>query len=313
MNSNQLAPISSSFYIKNHGSSFIEKLRGLDYYKHLISDETKTFFIETVNRKVSGNLKHKILDAFRKNEIKIVAFKKEQGINSYVGLIPMAGSGGFDYFMNIGNFAKFDGDKVVDIDPRVLYSLMANAFYQYDIIKNQSQRLANVKFQRIIIQTYKKIMNSVMSNVVRLNIITNEEKLAYDLILSIYICKVLLRKDSNSALTLTKTLINDKLFNKDKVETQLNAIDVNKIESFEDFINELKRLCPSFVKISPALIMQEYIRALKPDALLSIDLIQVLCGVLMTVQVGSSNIFKDQYILKILTDKELDQLQQVLG
>ena len=59
--------------------------------------------------------------------------------------------------------------------------------------------------------------------------------------------------------------------------------------------------------------MQEYIRALKPDALLSIDLIQVLCGVLMTVQVGSSNIFKDQYILKILTDKELDQLQQVLG
>lgn len=310
-----LLRIGDSFYIKKYGtpdggSHLLDKLRNIDFDKFTVSDSSKSFLMGLIDRKISSDLKHDILDLMSRGIIELVLCTKEDGFPNYLLATPMNTHSGIKYYINIGYYSKFKKDtkEVIDVDPRILFSLLVYGYGQYKIYSNPS-KVQEMKTQDLVIQSYRKIMNKVLSKVVSLNILTSEEKTMFDLILLTYINKVLLRKDDGATLSSVKTYMSKTSINKDRLENIMNSLETFEIEDFESFIQYLVLKCPSFKKISPALILREYTISMKSASVLSIDLIQFFIPTLMAIDVGSSGIFNDKFVDNVLDQNETTNIK----
>lgn len=310
-----LLRIGDSFYIKKYGTSdggthLLDKLRNIDFSKFTISDNSKNYLMGLIDRKISSDIKHDILDLMNRGIIELVICSKEDGFPNYLLATPMNTHNGIKYYVNIGYYSKVKKEtkEVLDIDPRVLFTLLVYGYGQYKIYSNPS-KIQEIKIQDLIVQAYRKIMNKVLAKIVSLNTLTSEEKIMFDLILLAYIYKVLLRKDDNGCMSSIKTYMNKNSVNKDRLENIINSLDVSEINDFETFISYLILKCPSFKKISPALILREYTISMKSASVLSIDLIQFLIPTLMSIDVGSSGIFNDKFVDNVLDQNETTNIK----
>lgn len=313
----KLKRIGESFYLKKYasGEALVNKMQNLDFSKYEISDSSKQYLMGIISRKVSNELKGEIIRLTEQGIIRlIVCDNKSEGFPDFLFVAPSIVAGKPYFFLNIGKYAKFDKNtkEVNDIDPRILYALLVNAYTQYKLYMNPSKVL-DIKFQEVIIQSYKKIFNRIVSKIVNVNTLTNEEKLTYDCLLVVYILKVLLLLDSPKALLLAETTLSKVYKDNNKVNTQLKMINADKINDFESFLDQVKVYCPSFIKLNPVLLLKEFAITMKQSAVLAIDLIQIYTSTLMSISVGSANIFNDKLIESILDAKELDHLRIVVS
>lgn len=314
-----LRKIGSSFYLRKYaaGESILNKLQHIDFSKFEVSKSSVQYLMGIISRKVSSELKGEIIRLVEQNIIKlIVCDNKSEGFPDFMFVAPTRLSNGDTaFYLNIGKYAKYNKDtkEVDDIDPRLLFSLLVHAYTQYKIYNNPNKIVSDLKFQEVILQSYKKIFNRIISKIVNINTLTNEEKLTYDVIITIYILKILLLLDTNKAIAVAESALIKVYKDSNKIKTQLNVIDAEKIENVESFLEQIQQYCKSFVRINPVLILREFAITMKQSAVLAIDLIQIYTSTLMSISVGSANIFNDKLIESILDAKELDHLRIVIS
>lgn len=307
----------SKFATNDGGSHVLDALRSINLSKYEISESSRNYLIGLIDRKVSSEFKNVILELVKNRVIKIIMCGKEEKLPNYIPFIPMAVDGKVNFYLNIGYYASKNVNKdngsidVKDIDPRVLFTLLVHAFGQYKIYSNPG-RITDIKLQDAVISSYKKIISKIINKVVSINVLTSEEKLNFDLIIYTYICKVLLRKDNETTKHILKNINNKISLNKDKVESAISILEVNKIVDFESFIIELQSVSSSLKKINAPLLLREYAISMKTSGVLSLDLIQIFVPLLMSVYVGSSGIFNDKFVEGVLDNRELDIVKSAM-
>lgn len=304
----------SKFGTSDSGSSVANKLRSLDFTKFIVDSDTVRFLAGNIERKVSHGSKDKVLSLISygtdTNPLILINAGKEDGIPNYLQTIPMlTPNGKLGCYINLGYYTKLDTKgKITDIDPRILFTLLMNGFTQYRLFSNTS-RLHDLKFQDAIMSSYRKLFNRVVLKIVNINILTIEEKLLYDAILCSYISKILLRKDDNSTSVFVVSFLSSIYQNKDMVKTSVNLSDFEQIHSFESMINLILAKCPSFKKLNGPQLMREWLVSYKTTSALALDLIQVYTAMLISVEVGSSNIFNDTILNTVLENKEFNAIR----
>lgn len=307
----------SKFATSDGGSHVLEALRSINFSKYEISESSRNYLIGLIDRKVSSEFKNIILGLVKNRTIKIIMCGKEEKMPNYIPFIPMAVDGKVNFYLNIGYYASKNVNKdngsidVKDIDPRVLFTLLVHAFGQYKIYSNPS-RITDIKLQDAIISSYKKIISKIINKIVSVNVLTAEEKLNFDLIIYAYICKVLLRKDDEVTKHILKNINNKISLNKDKVESAISVLEVNKIVDFESFVTELQSVSNSLKKVNAPLLLREYAISMKTSGVLSLDLVQIFVPLLMSVYVGSSGIFNDKFVEGVLDNRELDIVKSAM-
>lgn len=315
----QLRKISQSFYFSkfgtsDSGSAILSKLSNLDITKYEISESSKSFLMGLIDRKVSSDMKAEILKLLHDDVIKITLLDKSCGYPMFLNSLPMMVGNKPIYLANIGYYAKFDltSREVKDVDPRILFSILVSTYALYKFITGHSRILNDLKFQDALVQAYKKLFNRAISKIVSLNTLTTDEKFNYDVLLTSFIAKILLLKDDNSSLLFTKTLFTKPNINKDKLDTIIKMIEINKIDGIDDLVHEIKRLCPSFGKLNSVQLMKEWLISLKMPSVLAIDLSHFFVSMLASVYVGSSGIYNDNAIVSTLNSKEIDIIKLAL-
>lgn len=314
-----LLKMSDSIYLRKYGTSdggsrLLEKMKNMDFSKYIINDSSRDYLIGVIDRKISSDLKSEIIILLKNGTIELIACDKDDGIPNYMIMRPTMVAGKVKFYLNIGYYAKFDKSKrdIKDIDPRILFSLLVYGYAQYKIYTNPN-KLTDIKFQDLVVQSYRKIINKVMAKIVSLNTLTFEEKLLSDIITYTYIYKVLLRKDDEATLSSIKNIYSKLQANSDRYSNILSSVEMKDINSFEEFVNYLSEKCPSFKKLSPALLLKEYTISMKSTAVLSIDLLQVFVPTLLAVDVGSSGVFNDKFVDGVLDQKETTNLKTLIA
>lgn len=315
----QLKRISQSFYFSkfgtsDSGSAILSKLGNLDITKYEVSDSSKAFLIGLVDRKVSSDMKAEILKLVDEDVIKITLLDKSCGYPMFLNSLPISVGNKPIYLANIGYYAKFDltTREVKDVDPRILFSILVSTYAIYKINTNLGRLMNDLKFQDVIVQAYKKLFNRAISKIVSLNTLTADEKFNYEVVLTAFIAKRMLLKNDNGAITYTRSLFTKPNINKDKLETVIKMIDINKIEGLSDLVDEIKHICPSFSKLNAVQLMKEWLISLKMPSVLAIDLIHFFVPMLASVFVGSSGIYNDNAIVSTLNSRELDIIKLLL-
>lgn len=322
---NNLTKIGDSCFMSKYGTSdggahILDRLRGLDYNKFKINESSRNYLMGVIDRKVSNESKNKIIDLIEKDEMELIVCSKEDGIPNYLIAFPMAVQDPdtkqfkLKFFINIGYYAKYKKEtgEVLDIDPRILFAILTYGYTQFKIYTN-SVRIDESKTEDIVATSYKKIFNRIMGKIVNLNVLTSSEKLSYDILLLAYITKVILRKDTSSSLSYIKTAFSKLSIDKDKLTNTINSLNIEQIDSLDSFIKILVDVCPSFKKVSTALVLREYTISMKSAAVLSIDLVQFFIATLLAVNVGSSGIFNDKFVENALDSNELSHLKVLMA
>lgn len=311
-----LLKISDSAYLNfsssNIGSNILEIIKSTDFSKYEIDENSLIYISGVIDRKITDHLKTQVLSFLKNGNIKLLLLDEKVKLPSYIVSFPMSHNGKLYIYLNISNYAKFDGRKLNDIDPRVLYSLCLYALAQYKIYRNVNI-LNDIELSDLIYKSYKKLITKIINKIVNINILTPDEKLRFDLLTSIYISKILLRKDDEDTKKYLYSLYKKSSINMDKFETEFKSINLENLKSLEDYVVLLKNTCASFSKINLAQLLKEYAISMKNQAILSIDLIQILLPIFVSISFGSYGIFNDKYVVSVLDNRELDKITNTIS
>lgn len=311
-----LLKISDSAYLNfassSGGTNILEIIKSTDFSKYEIDNNSLNYISGVIDRKITDSLKNHVLSLLKNENIKLLVLDEKVKLPSYIIAFPMSHNGKLYIYLNITNYAKFEGTKLIDIEPRLLYSLSLYALTQYKLYKNVNI-LNDMEISDLIYKSYKKIIIKVINKIVNINILTPDEKLRFDLYTSIFISKILLRKSDEDTKKYLLSLYKKSSINMDKLETELKSIELDSLNSLSDYVRLLKESCASFHKLNLAQLLKEYAISMKNQAILSIDLIQVLLPCFVSISFGSYGIFNDKYVISVLDNRELDKIKSLIS
>lgn len=314
-----LKPAATTTFLNTNSQkdTLINTMKSLDFSKYVIDQASIDYIVDLLNRKVTSESKHKIISAIKNRNVEIVLLNKDQHFpNCFLAFALGNVPGQRRFYINLGYYAKFENNTIKEIDPRALFGILKYGFTMYKLYRDP-EILHNNNLCNNVMSSFKKLVSYIFSkSSTPLNTMTRDDIFRYEIIVYYYISKVLLLKDHNTSLKYVESYMSPNSDLKNKFKDVMLSIDLESIHNLESFISVLKDDKKGddspFKKISTVLFLREYMMSIKFPEAFSCELIQYYIPLLVIVNVGSANIFKDQFIESILSGKEHTKIDSIM-
>lgn len=274
----------------------------------ILNEEDLAEYITAIDRRYNFPLKHKVVDDFRSGRVTVAFLNKLPKLPNTIPCFLVNTGKSIRCVVNVSNYATINKQGIIDIDTKILYSLLqggtilATCYQKYPALKN---KVNIIKYGTDI---YAKLFSKVINKMLSLNITPAKNDVIVFLSGMFFIQSVLGRdEESLEEINMRYALENCKVTSKLVVDDIISKFNFQKdLKDLDTFIKAMAEKVPGFESLNTAAFTNQYIQSYGPNMLMALEYLPSFIHNMGCVMVGSY--LNNQNVIENAARKEIGAL-----